>query len=569
MLFTDFALVLQKLENTSSRLEITAILSELFEKTSKDEIKEVVYLSLGVLAPNYESILLNFAEKMVLKSIAIGSKTDETEILNTYKKTGDLGETAQQFFKENNANKLTVHDVFQKLVEIAKISGEGSQEEKLNKMSELFKNLDSLSLRFVARIPVGKLRLGFSEKTIIDALSNSDKEKAKRIEEAFNIRPDIGYISELAKDDKLNQVSPKIGVPVVPMLAQRLNSTTEMVKKMGRVAVEPKFDGLRIFIHFKRDGISKGRDFVTIFTRNMNAIDINTFPELLEVGKYIKADEIILDTEAVGVDYERERFLDFQKTIQRRRKHEVEATRDEVPLQFQVFDCIYIDGQSLIEMPYTKRREEIVKSVVNGKLLRIDDITFTQDPELIKSLHQKYLQLGLEGVVVKKENGKYVSGRTGWNWVKMKEEEGKRGKLVDTVDAVIMGATSGKGKRAGFGVGQFLVGIKDGDDYKTITKVGTGLTDDLFKELNQRLKDIISKDKPKEYQIHKDLLPDFFVLPKVIVELAADEITVSPKHSSGYALRFPRLIKFRDDKSEKETTTLDEIKKLFKLQKVS
>lgn len=569
MLFTDFALVLQKLENTSSRLEITAILSELFEKTSKDEIKEVVYLSLGVLAPNYESILLNFAEKMVLKSIAIGSKTDETEILNTYKKTGDLGETAQQFFKENNANKLTVHDVFQKLVEIAKISGEGSQEEKLNKMSELFKNLDSLSLRFVARIPVGKLRLGFSEKTIIDALSNGDKEKAKRIEEAFNIRPDIGYISELAKDDKLNQVSPKIGVPVVPMLAQRLNSTTEMVKKMGRVAVEPKFDGLRIFIHFKRDGISKGRDFVTIFTRNMNAIDINTFPELLEVGKYIKADEIILDTEAVGVDYERERFLDFQKTIQRRRKHEVEATRDEVPLQFQVFDCIYIDGQSLIEMPYTKRREEIVKSVVNGKLLRIDDITFTQDPELIKSLHQKYLQLGLEGVVVKKENGKYVSGRTGWNWVKMKEEEGKRGKLLDTVDAVIMGATSGKGKRAGFGVGQFLVGIKDGDDYKTITKVGTGLTDDLFKELNQRLKDIISKDKPKEYQIHKDLLPDFFVLPKVIVELAADEITVSPKHSSGYALRFPRLIKFRDDKSEKETTTLDEIKKLFKLQKVS
>lgn len=569
MLFVNFSEYLFKLEKTSSRLQITAILSELFEKTSKDEIKEVVYLSLGVLAPNYESILLNFAEKMVLKSIAIGSKTDETEILNTYKKTGDLGETAQQFFKENNANKLTVHNVFQKLVEIAKISGEGSQEEKLNKMSELFKNLDSLSLRFVARIPVGKLRLGFSEKTIIDALSNGDKEKAKRIEEAFNIRPDIGYISELAKDDKLNQVSPKIGVPVVPMLAQRLNSTIEMIKKMGRVAVEPKFDGLRIFIHFKRDGISKGRDFVTIFTRNMNAIDINTFPELLEVGKYIKADEIILDTEAVGVDYERERFLDFQKTIQRRRKHEVEATRDEVPLQFQVFDCIYIDGQSLIEMPYTKRREEIVKSVVNGKLLRIDDITFTQDPELIKSLHQKYLQLGLEGVVVKKENGKYVSGRTGWNWVKMKEEEGKRGKLIDTVDAVIMGATSGKGKRAGFGVGQFLVGIKDGDDYKTITKVGTGLTDDLFKELNQRLKDIISKDKPKEYQIHKDLLPDFFVLPKVIVELAADEITVSPKHSSGYALRFPRLIKFRDDKSEKETTTLDEIKKLFKLQKVS
>jgi DNA ligase-1 len=149
----------------------------------------------------------------------------------------------------------------------------------------------------------------------------------------------------------------------------------------------------------------------------------------------------------------------------------------------------------------------------------------------------------------------------------MKEEEGKRGKLVDNVDGVIMGGTFGKGKRAGFGVGQFLVGVRDGEAYKTITKVGTGLTDDQFKELNQRLSSIKLSEKPKEYEVHNDLKPDFYVLPKVVVELAADEITISPKHTSGYALRFPRLIKFRDDKTEKEVTTQVELKKLFKLQK--
>lgn len=566
MLFTNFSLTLQKLENTSSRLEITAILSELFEKTTKEETQEVVYLSLGTLAPNYESILLNLAEKMVIKSIAVAFNVEEAEVLKLYKANGDVGETAKSFSKNNKCN-LTVNEVFENLVSIAKLEGEGSQEAKITKMADLLKSLDDLSVKFVARIPVGKLRLGFSEKTIIDALANSDKNLASKIEESYNIRPDIGYIAKLVKENRLTEVTPKIGVPVVPMLAQRLNSTTEMVDKMGEVAVEPKFDGLRIFIHFKRDGISKGNDFVTIFTRNMNAIDINTFPELLEVGKYIKADEIILDTEAVGVDFERERFLDFQKTISRRRKHEVETTRGEVPLQFQVFDCIYINGRSLINEKYSYRREQIEKVIVNGKLLRIDEITITKDPEVIKSLHQKYLKKGLEGVVVKRADGKYVSGRTGWNWVKMKEEEGKRGKLVDTIDVVILGATSGKGKRAGFGIGQFLAGVRVGDMFKTITKVGTGLTDEQFKILNEKLKEIISKEKPKEYEIDKNLAPDFYVLPKVVVELAADEITVSPKHTSGYALRFPRLVKFRDDKTEKEATTIEEIKKLFKFQK--
>ncbi len=566
MQLNRLAVYLEKLEKTSSRLEITRILTDLLKEAEASEIDKVVFLSLGILAPAYEGIILNLAEKMMIRAIAEAFNRDGTEVRSLYKQKGDLGNVAQKlnWKAEFKGKGLTVAEVYEKLVEIARDGGSGSQDRKIEKMGEILRKIDALSARFISRIPVGKLRLGFSEKTVLVALAAGDRKFGMEIERAYNIRPDIGYVAKLVKEGNLQKVKPKIGIPVVPMLAQRLNSPTEMVKKMGKVSVEPKFDGLRIFIHYKKEG-----NLVKIFTRNMNSIDIGTFPELLDVGKFIKADEAILDSEAIGVDPKREMFLDFQKTIQRRRKYEIEKNASEIPLQFQVFDMLLINGRSLMNEPYLKRREELKKIVVSGKLLRIDENTITDDPEVIKSLHQKYLKMGLEGVVVKRVSANYVSGRTGWNWVKMKEVEGKRGKLSDTLDCVVMGYTTGKGKRVGFGVGQFLAGIKDGDIFKTVTKVGTGLTDEQFRELRERLERLKTQNKPKEYEVSKDLAPDFWVTPKVVVELAADEITISPKHTAGLALRFPRLVRFRDDRSATDITTADELHDLFDLQKSS
>jgi len=560
MKISEFSEYLEKLEKTSSRLEITRILSELFKATPTTEIDKVVYLSLGILAPNYESVLLNLAEKMMLRVIAKAYNVPDEKVKEEYKKVGDVGTVAQNLCRGRGTG-LSVNEVYEKLVAIANDNGEGSQDRKVEKTADLLKDLDPLSVRFVSRIPVGRLRLGFSEKTVIDALSSASKFSSKEIEDAYNIRPDIGYVAKLVKEGNIKSVKPQVGVPVVPMLAARLNSTTEMIKKMGEVSVEPKFDGLRIFIHYRKP------NYIKIFTRNMNSIDINTFPELLSVGKYIKADEVILDSEAIGVDTKRAMFLDFQKTIQRRRKHNVEKSSEEIPLQFQVFDILLVNGKSFIDIPYIERRKVLEKTVVNGGLLRVDENTITEDPEVISRMHRKYLGMGLEGVVVKKANGMYVSGRTGWNWVKMKEVEGQSGRLSDTVDCVVMGYSVGKGKRSGFGIGQFIVGVKDGDTFKTVTKVGTGLTDEQFRELNTRLKKIEVKEKPKEYEVNKDLFPDYWVIPKVVVELAADEITVSPKHTSGLALRFPRLVRFRDDKDANGATTLKELHELLKLQK--
>ncbi len=566
MNLSEFSLYLDRLEKTPSRLEITKILSQLFEKSEASEIDKIVYLSLGILAPNYEGIILNLAEKMMIRvlSEAYGVPTDEVRTL--YKKLGDIGNTAEELNinKNKNDNKIKVLstiEIYEKLLNIAKDGGEGSQDRKISKMADILKVIDPLSARFIARIPVGRLRLGFSEKTVIDALSKVTQVPAGKIEEAYNIRPDIGYIAKLVKENKLESAKPEIGVPVVPMLAARLNSPTDMIKKMGEVSVEPKFDGLRIFIHYKKGEETK------IFTRNMNSISLDTFPELKEVGKFIKADEVILDSEGIGIDEKRQIFLDFQKTIQRRRKHDVGQTANDIPLQFQVFDILLKNGKSFMDKPYIERRKELEKTIISGKLLRVDENTITKDPEVIRTFHKKYLKMGLEGIIAKRISAGYVSGRTGWNWVKMKEVEGTRGKLSDTIDCVVMGYTAGKGKRVGFGIGQFLAGVKDKDTFKTVTKVGTGLTDDQFRELKRRLKEVVSKEKPKEYVVDKDLEPDFWALPKVVVELAADEITVSPKHTAGLALRFPRLVRFRDDRGFSNVTDIDELKAIHKIQK--
>lgn len=572
MQFSKLSNYLSKLEQTSSRIEITKILADLFKQSDSADIDKVTYLVLGSLAPSYKGIVFNIADKLVVQAIAKAFDKDLDEVKQVYQETGDLGLVAQNLSNSHDS-KITVNEIYKELLNVANDSGDKSVERKITGFSDVLKALNPLGARYITRIVLGKLRLGFSEKTIIDALSwmeSGNKNQKKYLEDTYNVRPDVGYIAKSVKlhgAKKTFQITkPEIGIPLAPMLAQRLKSPQEMIKKMGTVAVEPKFDGIRIFIHYRRNG-----SYIRTYTRNMNYMDNSVFPELtdplLGIGKYIDANEVILDTEAVGMDEERKGLVDFQITMQRRRKHEVAEKSKQIPLQFQVFDILLKNGESLLNTPYLERRKILEKTIKNGDLFNVDKYEVTDDPKKIEELHINYRKMGFEGVVVKSINSNYISGRTGWRWVKMKEAEDSAGKLSDTIDCVIMGFTSGQGKRTQFGVGQFLAGILDGEKIKSITKVGTGLSDDQFRELNNKLQKIIVKDKPSEYEVHKDLNPDFWVEPKEIVELAADDLTVSPKHTAGFAMRFPRLVKFRSDKSVSQITTISEVKKLYKLQK--
>jgi DNA ligase-1 len=565
MTFSSFAQKLSTLNGVTSRLTITAEIASLLQQVSGKELSDVCYLLTGSLAPTYEGVVFQIADNMMIEAISNAFSKEKQLVQSDYKAKGDLGDVVFEYATRTTSS-LSVSQVFDELVLIAKESGEASQERKIAGLSTLLTSVDKLGAQFLVRIVLGNLRLGFSDKTILDALATLVSGDKKELTRAYEVIPDIGKLAvsvvEKGYIQTVNNPMPVIGTPVMPMLAQRMKSPAEMVKKMGRVAIEPKFDGLRVLIHFDRKA-----HIVKAFTRNMNDIS-DMFPELSEMGKWIKADKIILDTEGVGLDSERLALADFQTTMQRRRKHEISQMQTEIPIQFQVFDVLLIDETNMMQVPYEDRRKKMAETVVSGELFRIDEYWVTDDPEVITNKHKELRSQGLEGVIVKKIDSTYVPGRLGWRWVKMKEAEEATGKLSDTVDCVIMGYTQGQGKRASFGIGQFLVGIRHGETIETVSKVGTGLTDDQFKELESRLTKLKVEAMPDHYTVHKNLTPDFWVKPQVVVELAADDITVSPNHTAGYALRFPRLVTFRDDKSVQQITTFDELVELFKLQKV-
>lgn len=645
MKFSKLSEYFSRIEATTSRNEMTAILAELFKESSKDEIDEICYLSLGRLAPLYEGIEFNLAEKMMVRVLSAAFGVDQGDVGKLYKERGDLGEVAEHLSRMQ-ANKrrikanLAVGEVYDRLYEVAMEAGAGSVERKISKTAKLLDDLDARSAKYVVRIPIGKLRLGFSDLTILDALSwmiVGDKSKRVEIEEAFNVQADIGQIARIIKKEGLKGlkgIKVSLGVPIMPALCQRLPTAEEMVKKMckpsealpsrqaglakeGKVAAEPKYDGTRLQVHFSRKRKWEQKEdqlpfafkppgfvqsslrsnsqfhppvgFVRTFTRNLENTT-HMFPDLIQaVFEEVDAQEAILDCEAIGFDPKTGRFLPFQETIKRKRKYEIGKKAKEIPLKFFCFDVLYIstrqkrgekrvrakrglykNGKDLLKTPFSKRREilEKILSPENKTIVPSPQIV-TDSPQELKKYHVKQIKKGLEGVVVKKWEAPYDPGRRGYTWVKFKQEKGKKGGgLADTLDCVVMGYYRGRGKRAEFGIGAFLAGVsRAGEEFLTISKVGTGLSDEQWRELKVKSDKFKVKSKPKEYLVDKNLAPDVWLSPGLVVEIEADNITKSPIHTAQYALRFPRLVRFRDDKSPEQTTTVKEVETLFKQQK--
>lgn len=293
------------------------------------------------------------------------------------------------------------------------------------------------------------------------------------------------------------------------------------------------------------------------------------FPEIVEaVKKELRAEEVILDGEGVGIDPKTGKYVPFQETIKRKRKHGIKEASKEIPFVYFVFDILYKDGKSLIKTPFAERRKILeITLLPTNKILLLTPQIITNDPVKMREFHDEQIKKGLEGAMVKKLNAPYDPGRRGFTWVKFKQEETKKGGgLADTIEALIMGVTRGKGKRASFGVGAFLVGVRKGEHFVTVTNIGTGLTDEQFRELKTRSDKFRVKEKPESYLVEKNHVPDFWIKPGIVVEIQADNITKSPTHTAGLALRFPRLARFRDDKPPEEITTVKEVEQLFELQ---
>jgi DNA ligase 1 len=570
MEFRELAQYFEKLEATASRLALIEILSDLFKQTPEDEIEKIVYLIQGRLAPFFAPIEIGMAEKTVAQAIANAYGGTKEEVLKDYQNLGDMGLTAEQLsskFKVDIST-LTVDEVFKILLEIANTKGNGTVEKRQTLLSDLLKKLDPVSAKHLVRIPLGNTRLGIGDPTVLDALATAklgDKSQRKLLEGAYNRTSDLGLIAKTLWGQGLDAVQKlklMVGYPVRSELCERLPNPEKVIEKMEVVDVQYKYDGFRVQIH-------KNGDEVRMFSRNLEEMT-HMFPELIEaVRKQIKAKTIILDSEALAYNPESEEFLPFQETTKRRRKHGIEEMAKSLPLKAFVFDILYKDGESLIDEPLTKRME-ILKEVLpeDDVLIRTKNQTVTDAKELAVLLEDA-ISKGLEGLVVKKLESPYVAGGRNFNWVKLKRHSS--GELNDTIDCVILGYISGKGKRTAFGAGALLVGVYDSktDEFVSVSKIGTGLTDEEWREVHKRA-DKISLDK-KPARVSSNIIPSVWIEPKIVIEVLADEITRSPIHTAGktatepgYALRFPRLVSFRNaDKRGEDATSVMELIEMY------
>lgn len=574
MLFKDVGQYFSQIDATSSRLEITKLLAELLGKATPTEAAIICNLSLGQLNPPYIGTQFNIAEKSMIKVITDVLDVSASTVTERAKKLGDLGLVVE----EGNwrpTSSLTIHEVNKKLHEIEQISGAGSQDEKSEAMFSLIKALDHTSAKYVVRIVLGKLRMGFSDMTIIDALSwmeAGNKSLKTPIETAYNICADIGIIASTLKEDGIKGIEKMrihVGIPIRPAAAERLPTAKAVIEKLGTCVAQPKLDGFRLQIHI--DNTHKTPK-IHFFSRNLQDMSA-MFPDIADAAKIINVDTIICEGEAIGYDAETDTFAPFQETIKRKRKHGIEEMASELPMKVFLFDLMYADGKDCLDMTHEERRKkllQIFKKQGDAAIQVIPEQPMRTAKELEEYLAEN-IASGLEGLVIKKPDAIYQAGTRNFNWIKLKRAQ--MGHLEDTVDCVILGYYAGAGKRAHFGIGAFLVGVYDSkkDCFETIAKVGTGLKDADWKELKKRCDAYKVIKQPKNVVCAPTLAPTVWTSPDIVVQIKADEITQSPVHTAGkthdklgYALRFPRFISYREDKSPEEATSVHEIIEMYR-----
>lgn len=577
MKFSEFAEILSELEGVASRNKMVELLGGMFSRLDQKEIGPASYLLQGRVAPLFEPVEFGMSGKLLIRAIAKAGGVEESQVEKESKRLGDLGTAAEEVLKRAHGKRISglgVQDIHEKLLQVAKTGGQGSVEGKLEKIAGILLEVDPQSGRYIVRMVMDTLRLGFSDMTMLEGLSwMIDKTKSHKavIEKVYNIRPDLAFIAETVKAKGvigLKHVVPAVGTPILMARGERLTSGKAIIEKIGKCAVDAKIDGFRLQAHF-----DKSKNMVRLFTRNLEDAT-SMYPDVvLGIKNQIKAREVIFEGEAVGYNEKTGEFLPFQETVQRKRKYGIAEKALEVPLKLICFDVLYLDGEVLLEKPYKERRKILEDIILGGETLSPVEDKIVETGEEIEVFFQSVISRGLEGVMAKRLDGEYQAGGRGWNWIKYKRSYA--GRLEDTVDTVVMGYDLGQGKRTDFGIGALLLGVynKKKDVFETISKMGTGLTDIEWQEMRQTLGEIKLAEKPVRYEADKMQFVDHWVKPKVVLQVRADEITRSPVHTAGkskdelgYALRFPRLEVIRKDKSPEDATSIEEIRKMYQAQ---
>lgn len=543
--------VYEKLEKISGRLEMTSIVSDFLKQVPKEDLEVVIPFLMGRVFPGWSEKELGVANKLIVKVISRVSGVAEVKVLDKIRETGDSGLATQQLFEKKvqstllAGEKLTLKKVYQNLEKLTKVEGKGSQEKRFAYISELFSLADSLEGKYIVRLILEELRLGVGRGTLRDAIAEAYGVESKEVERAFNLCTDLGKVAKIAKekgDEGLRKVGIEPGRPMEVMLAQKLESLEEGFAKMETLALEIKYDGARIQIH-------KDNGEIKLFTRRLEDVT-KQFPEIVKAAKEgIKATSAIVEGELVAINSFQDRhprpFQDLSRRI--KRKYDIEEIARKIPVEINLFDLVFLEGKNLLEVPFSERRKKLEGLVEESKNFLVAKELVTKDAKEASKFYEEALKLGHEGVMIKNLDAPYQPGsRVGYMY-KVKP-------VMETLDVVIIGATWGEGRRANW-LASFLLAVLDEDTGKplTIGRMGTGFTDEEFKEMTTMLKEDITEEIGKEVKLK----------PRVVTEVAYEEIQKSPNYESGYALRFPRLVRIREDKGFKDADTVERVEEIL------
>jgi DNA ligase-1 len=538
MLFMDFSKACEQLEGTSGRLDMIDIISRVLPALSPEELPVFVRFVMGRIFPDWSSKKLGIGPNLLYEAIGYVAGMKKEQVIEKINTTGDAGRAVEEllsiksqttFFHED----LDLVRVYTELIAIAELEGKKSQREKLLAVRRLLGNAHPLEGRYLARIMLEELRIGVGEGSVREAIAKAFLVDSALVEHAMSALNDAGEVARLARlgPDALREVRITLFHPVRMMLAQQ-GTIPDMIQEHGQIAAEFKYDGSRFQFH-------KKGNWARLYSRRLEDVTA-ALPDVIEKLITSTAHDVILDGEVIAIKDDKP--MPFQSVLRRfRRRHDIAEAQDAIEMVPNVFDILYLDGETLIDLPLEKRRERL-ESVVNRY---IAPQLVSSDPLEIERTYKAALDAGHEGIMIKVPASPYSPGQRGKNWIKIKPD-------VDTLDLAVIGGEWGEGKRAHV-FGSFLVACQDQGKLIALSRVATGFSDEQLIEVYDLLKDRVIKKSGKEVSFEPDL----------VFEVGYAELQISPTYEGGFALRFPRFIRIRDDKDITDVETLESIRERY------